>query len=113
MQERPAPAFRPPDLAALRAKRGVSLEQIAETTKISVAYLRAIEEGRFELLPGGIYDLNYLRQYARAIGLEEEVLLSYYRRTMGQTEAPSRAGENGGRARQWFRGPASLLRSLM
>lgn len=112
MQERPAPAPRPPDLAALRQKRGMSLEEIAESTKISVAYLRAIEEGSFEVLPGGIYDLNYVRQYARAIGFDEEALVAHYRRVTGQTATPSRPAEHG-RARHWLRGPASLLRGLI
>ncbi len=94
----------------MRHKRGVSLEQIAEVTKISLGYLRAIEQGRFDLLPGGIYDLNYLRQYARAIGLDEEVLLGYYRSATGQVTQTSRGEEHGVRTRQWLRGPASLLR---
>lgn len=112
MHERSASPFRPLDLVALRQKRGVSLEQIAEATKISVGYLRAIEEGRFERLPGGIYDLNYLRQYARAIGLEEEVLLGHYRTAMAERE-PSRAEGSRGKFRPWLRGPASVLRNLI
>ncbi|MCS7315078.1 MAG: helix-turn-helix domain-containing protein [Bryobacterales bacterium] len=112
-EQRSAPAFGPADLAALRQQRGVSLEQIAETTKISVAYLRAIEAGRFDLLPGGIYDLNYLRQYARAVGLDEEALIGYYRRATGQAAPGSAPVGQGSRARQWLRGPASLLRSLV
>jgi len=43
-----------PDLAAHRRSCGISLEAIAESTKISIGYLRAIKEGRFDRLPGGI-----------------------------------------------------------
>jgi cytoskeletal protein RodZ len=56
-----------PNLVALRQSRGVTLEQIADSTKISIRYLRAIEEGRLSVLPGGIYSENYLRQYAEAV----------------------------------------------
>ena len=45
----------PLNLAARRAKAGLSLEQIAEMTKISIRFLRAIENEEFPLLPGGIF----------------------------------------------------------
>jgi cytoskeletal protein RodZ len=56
-----------PDLAALRQSKGITLQQIAESTKISIRYLRAIEEGRLTILPGGVYSISYIRQYAQAI----------------------------------------------
>jgi cytoskeletal protein RodZ len=65
-------------LASIRRNRGVSLEQISESTKISMRALRAIEEGDFKKLPGGIYNISYIRQYARAIEFDESELLAYY-----------------------------------
>jgi cytoskeletal protein RodZ len=65
-------------LASIRRNRGVSLEQISQTTKISVRALRAIEEGEFKKLPGGIYNTSYIRQYARAIEFDESEILAYY-----------------------------------
>jgi transcriptional regulator with XRE-family HTH domain len=56
-----------PELVSARQSKGLTLEQIADTTKISMRYLRAIEEGRLAVLPGGVYTINYLRQYAAAI----------------------------------------------
>jgi cytoskeletal protein RodZ len=73
----------PPDLLTVRQKRGVSLQDIAEATKISASYFRAIENGEFEKLPGGIYSTSYIRQYARAIDYNEEELLEYYYRAAG------------------------------
>jgi cytoskeleton protein RodZ len=67
------------DLPALRQHKGISLRDIAETTKISIRFLKAIEEEDFEQLPGGIYNTSYIRQYAREIGFEEARLLAYYR----------------------------------
>lgn len=55
------------DLISIRQSRGMTLEQIANITKISLRYLRAIEEGRLAVLPGGVYTTNYLRQYQEAI----------------------------------------------
>ena len=60
------------------ALRGISLEQIAAATKISVRSLEAIERGDFSKLPGGIYNTSYIRQYARAIDYDESNLLAFY-----------------------------------
>jgi cytoskeletal protein RodZ len=78
-------------LAQIRASRGISLEQIADSTKISVRSLKAIEAGEFKKLPGGIYDKSYIRQYCRAIDFDEAVLLGYYYRATG--EVPAHAAE--------------------
>src|SRR5688572_22226963 len=65
-------------LAEIRRQRGLSLEQIAETTKISTRFLRAIESEEFDKLPGGVFNTSYIRQYAVAIGMAEESVLSLY-----------------------------------
>ncbi|HTX36147.1 MAG TPA: helix-turn-helix domain-containing protein [Bryobacteraceae bacterium] len=70
-------------LATIRRNRGISLQQIAESTKISVRCLEAIERGDFRKLPGGIYTTSYLRQYARAIDYDEANLLAAYYRCLG------------------------------
>ena len=76
-------------LASIRRNRGLSLEQIAQTTKISVRALQAIEEGNFKKLPGGIYNTSYIRQYARAIEFDEGELLAYYHsKAEGKQELP-------------------------
>ncbi len=67
-----------PDLMIARQKSGVSLQEIAASTKISIFYLRAIEEGVFDKLPGGIYTVSYIRQYARAIDYDEDELIRHY-----------------------------------
>ncbi len=79
-------AFRsnaPLDLSTVRRKKGVSLKEISGATKIRVHYLEAIESGVFEKLPGGIYDVSYIRQYARAIEYNESELLECYYQATG------------------------------
>ncbi len=66
------------DLAALRHQKGISLHHIAEATKIGVRYLEAIEHGQFAKLPGGIYNISYIRQYAQAIQVNEADILDCY-----------------------------------
>jgi cytoskeletal protein RodZ len=75
-------------LATIRRNRGISLEQIAESTKISVRSLRAIEQGEFRKLPGGIYNTSYIRQYARAIDYDEAAILAVYHREMNGKGTP-------------------------
>ena len=61
--------------AWLRAKRehsGVTLRQIADTTKLSVHTLESLERNRVAQLPGGIYRRAIVRAYAREIGLDPE-----------------------------------------
>ncbi len=65
-------------LSNFRKTAGISLDEIAEHTKISVRFLRAIENEEFEKLPGGIFATSYLRQYAAAIGYDEDALVAYY-----------------------------------
>ncbi|MGA3241559.1 MAG: helix-turn-helix domain-containing protein [Bryobacteraceae bacterium] len=80
-------------LSTIRRNRGITLDQIADATKISVRLLTAIEQGEFQKLPGGIYDTNYIRQYARAIDYDESAILAAYRKEKGveaKTSTPSR-----------------------
>jgi hypothetical protein len=87
-------------LATIRRNRGISLAQIAESTKISLRSLEAIERGEFSKLPGGIYNTSYIRQYARAIDYDESAILSYYhqatRTVANSAEKVPRRGFPGG-----------------
>lgn len=62
-----------------REKRNISLEEIASTTKIVPRYLEALENDRFDILPGGFFIKGIIRTYARAIGLDPEDVLAKYR----------------------------------
>src|SRR5258708_31289001 len=84
-------------LATIRQNRGISLEQIAESTKISVRLLDAIENCDFYKLPGGIYNTSYIRQYARAIDYDESQILDVYHRSMNAADTASQR-KNGGKA---------------
>ena len=69
----------PQNLTALRHQKGISLDHIAQATKIGLHYLEAIEHGQFAKLPGGIYNTSYIRQYAQAIEVNEAEILNCYR----------------------------------
>ncbi len=72
-----------------REALGVSLEDISAATKISVRLLQAIEDEDFDRLPGGVFNINFVRQYARHLGLEEEGIISEYRRLTAPPVEPA------------------------
>ena len=92
-------------LATIRKNRGISLQQIAASTKIGVRSLEAIERGDFQKLPGGIYSTSYIRQYARAIDYDESILLALYHRETGAATPSPNGSDNRGVPRGF--GPAS------
>ena len=66
-----------------RLQQGLDLEQIAELTKITPLMLEAIESDDFDRLPGSFFARSFVRQYARALGLDEEGFESELRRVAG------------------------------
>jgi cytoskeleton protein RodZ len=56
----------------VREQRGVSLRQIAQTTKLSVSALEALERNDISRLPGGIFSRAFVRTYAAEIGADPE-----------------------------------------
>jgi hypothetical protein len=53
-----------------REEQGLDLEALARKTRIRVHQLEAVERGRFEQLPRGVYARAVVRAYAEAVGLE-------------------------------------------
>jgi hypothetical protein len=69
-----------------RLRRGLKLEQVSAHTKIGQHYLLAMEENRFERLPGGLFTRSFLRQYTHALDLDEEEVIASLKQ---QCEEPS------------------------
>lgn len=59
-------------LRQARERRGISLRQIATSTKIGVAALEALERNDISRLPGGIFSRGFVRSYAIEVGLDPE-----------------------------------------
>jgi cytoskeleton protein RodZ len=59
-------------LREAREKRGVSLRQLANSTRISVMSLEALEQSDLSRLPGGIFTRSFIRAYALEVGLDPE-----------------------------------------
>lgn len=67
-----------PAMRAARERRGLSLATISGRTRIAEYYLEHIESEQFDTLPPPIYLRSYLRQYAAAIGVDENRAVEAY-----------------------------------
>src|SRR5690348_15626711 len=71
-----------------RLRTGLDLERISQDTKISVRMLELIESDRFDKLPGGVFARSFVRQYARAVGLDEEEVVRELEQTLEPKPEP-------------------------
>jgi transcriptional regulator with XRE-family HTH domain len=58
-----------------REQRGITLSQISEQTKLSVAILAGLEADDLSRWPGGIFRRAYSRSYATAVGLDPDLIV--------------------------------------
>ncbi len=66
------------DLRRERELREVTLQEISEATKISMKFLHAIEENQFAVLPGGVFNVGFIRAYAKYIGVDDDEMVNNY-----------------------------------
>jgi cytoskeletal protein RodZ len=102
-----------------RERRGLSLRLIADTTKISIRALEALERDDITRLPGGIFSRAFVRAYAVEVGLDpEQTIAEFITRfplesvTQGhpRTRSHTEGGTGPRRAvRMWVLGAAVLL----
>ncbi len=61
-----------------RELQGMGLPELARRTRIPERTLRAMEEGRFDDLPGDVFVRGFLRSYAQAVGIAPEEALARF-----------------------------------
>jgi len=78
------------DLRAARLRRGDDLASISRVLKIRREHLEALEEDRFEALPGRTYAVGFVRSYADFLGLDSGYLVERFKAEIaGRTDYPS------------------------
>ena len=76
------------ELSGARIAQGMQIAEVAQLLRISKHYLKDIEAGSFDQLPGPTYVSGYLRSYARVVGLDAVALTNRYRELLnGETAA--------------------------
>ncbi len=81
-------------LVAAREGAGLSLDDVAERTKIPIAVLRALELDEYHKVSGPLYVNSFLRTYAADIGLEPALVLEAYARFSGEVIGVSGEAES-------------------
>ena len=61
-----------------REEKSISLQEIAESTHISIRFLQAIENDAYDVLPGGVFNRAFVRKFARQVGFDEEQAVNLY-----------------------------------
>lgn len=85
-----------------RVRQGLEIASVEATTKIRGKYLRALEDERFDLLPGEAYVKGFLRTYADWLGLDGQLYVDEYNARFALSAEPvesSRPRRKGGSAR--------------
>lgn len=76
-------------LKEAREKKGLTLDDLQQTTKIQKRYLIAIEAENFDALPGYFYVRAFIQQYAKVVDLDGDELLAQLEEKTGvKTETP-------------------------
>lgn len=69
-----------------REARNLSVEQVAEITKIRTDHVRALEEGQYDLFAAPVYIRGFVRTYATLLKLEVEPLMKTLEQELGRTD---------------------------
>jgi cytoskeleton protein RodZ len=73
-------------LREARLRQGFELPRVEADTKIRAKYLRALEDERFEVLPGDTYVKGFLRTYAEYLGLDGQLYVDEYNSRFAREE---------------------------
>src|SRR2546426_6670717 len=109
-------------LRRARQGRGLTLQRIAQITKIPLRHLDALERDEFAALPGGMYRRAHVRAYADAVGLDRSVALAWLDRALEEaaprTASVARASEPSpvsasGRTRVMISGGLAIIATVI
>jgi cytoskeleton protein RodZ len=98
-------------LREARLKRGLSPADVQKAIRIRDRYLQALEEERWELLPGDAYVKGFLRTYADYLGLDGNLYVEEYNSRFAHPDEPQLVPERFARTPRF--GGAGLLRPLV
>jgi cytoskeletal protein RodZ len=74
-----------------REKKGISLDDASNVTKIGSRMLQAIEEEHFDQLPGGVFNKGFIRAYAKHLGINDQEAVSEYLDCLRQEQVRAQA----------------------
>jgi hypothetical protein len=75
------------ELRRERELRQVTLREVAESTKINLRFLEALENNDFDILPGGFFVRGFIKSFARHLGINEEAMVNAYLLELNQQKS--------------------------
>jgi cytoskeletal protein RodZ len=75
-------------LRAEREKQGLTVKDIEKSTSIRALYIQAIEDGKYDVLPGEVYLKGFMRNYATFLGLDAKRILEVYHESQPSPTPP-------------------------
>lgn len=73
------------ELRLERERRQITLDRICAVTKVSSRHLMALEAGRYQELPGGVFRKGILRSYLSVLGVEESPWLERFETSLRES----------------------------
>jgi cytoskeleton protein RodZ len=72
-----------------RGKKGLSLDQLSQITRLRKFYLEALEDEKWDNLPSPVYIKGFIRSYAQGVGIDAKEAISLYEQIApAEEEAP-------------------------
>ena len=103
-------------LKAAREARGLTLQELSDSTKISVSVLRALEDSEVSRLPGGVFGRSFVRVYASEVGLDPDSTVELFVQKFEQfrsTRVERKVGRREGALRESKFSPAMVRVSVI
>jgi cytoskeletal protein RodZ len=94
-------------LRQAREARSISLEDAARATRIRLHYLKAFENGEWEVLPSLVQGKGFLRAYAAFLGIDPQPLIAELENEIGHGSTPAGPPAEAGPATPANRAPAA------
>lgn len=76
-----------------RTRAGLELDEVSTRTHVRASYLEALENEDFAALPEDVYARNFLRLYARAVGIDVQDALTRYDAAKAAQHGPPASGQ--------------------
>lgn len=78
-------------LRIAREQSGRSLAELSSVTRVPARYLTALEQNDFSTLPNRVFSTGYVRAYADALGLDEQLAVERFKRETPDPSVPLQA----------------------
>jgi len=96
-----------------RESRSVTLEEVANATKIRKAILKAIEGDRHDLLPPRVFTQGFLKIYASYLELDESEVVRRYQEVLEKLQVDENEGESERERQKSPKSLSSLIRAVV